>query len=468
MNKNKYGLTRYINPVIELKIRQNSKFGCVVPNCRNSFYTYEHLIPEFKDAKVHDPDKICLACPNHNPQRTGKYGQENYSKKQLIEFYENIKSNTIVPEIKNKDFFNGFKEEPIIKIGNSTFLNIKSIINIDGENVFSFQKNIDNNPFAPNITFTGKFNDSEGNLLFQITNNEWDSPTYHWDVQNRNGKISIWDKSKKLVFRAIKIPDKNTIEITHLDLWFNPFHLKIEDNDFYVGRYTNNLTTWSYIAIKGYFKHGNCGVFMDSKIPFVTKYLPTMLAIGGKGATIKGTGILLGKGSIMGLENVNILFSEDFMQKPLLVYPKKVATPKNSHYFVRGILKTKRIDFKLWQEDEFYLNGQKLDSRPNSWGKINSLEHLYYIASNETEDLTLNSGFIGFYADDILKQPFANKVFEVEVKDIDLEGNALISRVKRNKIGKRKIVSEINFETGKYFHPHQFFGSSPWKKQSET
>lgn len=464
MSKNKHGLTRYINPNIELKIRQNSKFGCVVPNCRNSFYTYEHLIPEFKDAKVHDPDKICLACPNHNPRRTGKYGQENYSKKQLIEFYTNIKSNTIVPEINNKDFFSGFKEEPIIKIGNSTFLNIKSIINIDRINVFSFHKNVDTSPFAPTITFTGVFNDSQGNTLFQIIDNEWNSPTYHWDVQNQNGEISIWDKSKKLVFRALKIPDKNTIEITHLNLWFNPFHLKIENNDFYVGRYSNDFKTWSYIAISGYFKHGNCGVFLNSDEVFETRYLPTMIARGGKGATIYGTGIWLGKGTTMGLRSVSFYFSDNLINKPKFSFPKKKEIPKNTHYFVRGELKVHKIDFILWQEDEYYLNGQKLDSRPNSWGKINSLEHLYYIASNESEDLTLNIGFIGFYADDILKQSFANKVFEVEVKDIDNEGNEFVLKVKRYNLGSRSIISEINPSTNKYYHPHEFAGSSPWKK----
>lgn len=119
----------------------------------------------------------------------------------------------------------------------------------------------------------------------------------------------------------------------------------------------------------------------------------------------------------------------------------------------------------MWQEEEFYLNGQELDNRPNSWGKINSLEHLYYISSNETEDLTLNKGFISFYADDILKEPFVNKIFEVEIKDIDKDGNERVLRGKRNKIGKGKIVSEINPSTNNYYHPHEFSGCSPWKNQ---
>ena len=91
--RNKHNSSRHITKETKLKIRQNSKFGCVVPHCRNSFYTYEHLLPEFKDAKTHDPEKMCLTCSNHNPRKTGGNGQENFSKEQLIEFYQNIKSN---------------------------------------------------------------------------------------------------------------------------------------------------------------------------------------------------------------------------------------------------------------------------------------------------------------------------------------------------------------------------------------
>ena len=57
-NKNRFGLSRYIPEDIKRLVRQNSKFGCVVPGCRISFYEYEHILPEFKDARAHDPEKI--------------------------------------------------------------------------------------------------------------------------------------------------------------------------------------------------------------------------------------------------------------------------------------------------------------------------------------------------------------------------------------------------------------------------
>ena len=242
MNTNRFGLTRNIPEKDKLKIRKNSKFGCVIPNCRNAFYEYEHIIPEFKDAMEHDPEKICLVCCNHNPRRTGKSGQENYSKEDIKRYYELIKSSNKVPNTRSADFFSGFKDDPTIIIGRSSFRKINSIINIDGINVFSFHQNQITDPLAPQITFSGIFRDSSGNTLFEIKENEWSSPTYHWDIKTKNGEISIWDESKELVFNACKYPNNNSIEITSLNMWLDPFQIVVKEGCFHVRRYSEGMS----------------------------------------------------------------------------------------------------------------------------------------------------------------------------------------------------------------------------------
>jgi len=107
---------------------------------------------------------------------------------------------------------------------------------------------------------------------------------------------------------------------------------------------------------------------------------------------------------------------------------------------------------KNWRMSQ--IHGGQIDSETN--------EHLYYIASNEPSDLSLNSGFIGFYADDVLNEHWSDKVFEAEVIDIDLQGNEIVRRVKRSEISGRIVVSELNPFTNKYWHPHAF-GDSPWR-----
>jgi hypothetical protein len=471
--KNKHGLSRYIPTDDKQKIRRNSKFGCVVPNCRNAFYEYEHIIPEFKDAKEHNPEKMCLVCPNHNPRRKGQAGQENYSKEQIFDFYRKIKSEEDVPDIVNKTFFHGFDEEPKIVVGKSTFYHISSIFNVNGEDVFSFRKTAHENPFKPNITFSGKFNDSKGKQLFQIVNNEWSSHTDHWDLKTKNGEITIWDNSEEIVFHALKKPGENTIIIDELNMWFPPFHICIHNNNLHVGRYSEDKQNWIYLVIQADFGYGKCAVYLDSKNLDNPVCWGGVQVIGGEGAILRKNGIWIGKKSERCyLRNWGVSTSGSL---PKLVEKNETKIPENAHCFVKGKLEIKEVEYPNWTEREFYLNGQKLRNKPYSWGKISEDgEHLYYVSRTESEgltqeskDLTEDDGFIGYYAEDILEQEWSDKVFEALVEELGPDGEKIRKRVKRSEIGDKKIISEINDETGHYYHPQQFVGISPWKEIEE-
>jgi hypothetical protein len=462
---NKYNLPRHIDEATKLKVRQNSKFGCVVPNCRNAFYTYEHLIPEYKDAKVHDPEKICLACPTHNPRKEGPDGQANYSKQQLIEFYDELKSSKIGPEIKNMDFFYGLKSPVEIKIGESIFNNIYSLINIDGINVFSFRQNRNPEPFEPKIVFSGTFKKLNGDLLFRIEENEWISDTSHWDIQTANGRITIFDKEKNVIFKAQKIPELNRIEILQLELWYPLFHIKIENEQLLVGRVSNRDSKFIYMNINAIFEGSKCAIYLNKEDLNPDLNFYGFEISGNRGATLFGNGIFLGKGGgTMRISSANIIASKNVENKT--PKPKvKTPIPSNGNYFVQGIVKEKIIEFPLWTEIEYWLNGQKLDAQPNSWGIINEKgEYLYYLSSDESEDLALNSGFVGHFADDLTGTEIQDKVFEMEIEEMDSERNLIRKRIKRSEYKGQKIISEHNPQTKKYYYPQQFAGVSPWKQ----
>ena len=57
---NRFGLSRDIPNETKRLIRQRCGFGCVV--CGSAFYQYEHVDPNFADARVHDPERIALLC----------------------------------------------------------------------------------------------------------------------------------------------------------------------------------------------------------------------------------------------------------------------------------------------------------------------------------------------------------------------------------------------------------------------
>jgi hypothetical protein len=54
-------------------------------------------------------------------------------------------------------------------------------------------------------------------------------------------------------------------------------------------------------------------------------------------------------------------------------------------------------------------------------------------------------------------------VFEVETEELDDFGNQSIARFKRKDSLGKKVIKETDPLTGKFLHPHEFAGMSPWK-----
>lgn len=295
--RNKHNLTRHIPEKVKAQVRTNSKFACVVPNCRNAFYVYEHLIPEFTDAIEHDPDKICLVCPAHNPRITGAGGEELYSKKQLIAFYSKVRSTKEPLEIYSKDLFNGFQQPVTISLGGFECENINSIININDVDVFSFRVNPDNSDFAPEILFNGRFEKPNGKLLFEVRDNEWISNSDHGDVTFTNGVLTIMDEGN-IIFRMRKLPSENKLVIDDLDLWVSPFHISVVSGELVVARH--DLDAGSFIAakIRAHVTHQDSAIKLTTKnLAFPIKFQTDLISYSGNnGFLMKSNGIRLASG----------------------------------------------------------------------------------------------------------------------------------------------------------------------------
>jgi hypothetical protein len=460
--KNDHGLSRHIPEDVKREVRQRSRFGCVIPGCRRAFYEYEHIEPEFKDAKSHDPAAICLVCPNHNPRRTGGLGQENYSKEQILKYYNDIQNapEHTIPDIVNPDFFSGFSRAPKIIMGRSSFQGVRSIINVAGEDVFSFRRSDGSTPFEPDVVFTGNFKSEDGGLLFSIVENEWRSRVDHWDVETKNGEIKVYRESG-ISFHAIKKPSDAAIEIVYMKLWHPPFLIEVSDGRLFVVRVDQAASKYMGMEVEADFLGGECGVFIDPQdiVPDIAFY-----GFYGQGPqfTLKGNGICLARGGASAyLRKLDFIHSSNIENKAVKTI-KSIEPPSGKHYFVVGELEEKIIDMPLWKETEYYLNGQRLMSKPYSWGHINETEELFHIASNEREDLALNSGFIGFYADDVLEKDWFENVFEVMVESHDEDGSTFNVKVKISDIAGRKVVKKKD-ELGRPLVPQKYAGCSPWE-----
>jgi hypothetical protein len=453
-NINKYGLNRSIPAEIKRLIRQKSKFGCVI--CRQAIYTYEHINPVFTEAKIHDPECMCLLCPNH--QRDSTDGV--LSKTEILNAYHRVQSSEGVDAPNRHGFFDLVgNQEASIQIGPTTFIGYPSIINIDGIDFLSFKRSSDK---GHSFQINAKFFDNTGCELFRIKNNEWIGNNQFWDVDIVGTSLIIRRKKGEILFSVEKDLMINKLNITRLNMWALPFHIKTDKGHLLVGQHDLINKRYVYYGINAELSYGKCGLYLDSKTNSFLSVGP--LKFYGGDSHISGTGIHIGRGGGTALIGSVTIVASNNCPRFIEFFPPK---RKEAQLFVYGFLDIKVIQFPDWIEEEYYLYGLKLQSRPPSWGvigkdKVGQEIELFHISGGEEAQLEKTPGFVGFWANDLLKKPWAEKVFECSVWEEE-EPNRYAIRVKRCSIGNRQIESEINPETGQWFHPSEYAGVSVWK-----
>lgn len=211
-NQNRYGLLRTIPSNIKQKVRKNAGFGCVI--CGASIIEYEHVEPEFKFAKCHDPECITLLCPSCHAKITRKY----WSK-------EVVKNAMLSPKCKEKgftsDLFNFGLNAPNIILGGLKIPNCERPLKIFNNDIIVLKPPaILGEPFL----LSAWFYDKAGNNLFNIIDNEWKAFINHWDIRVNGGSIIIESKQSEVVFN-LQIISPDTIKIVKIDMFYRGFKI---------------------------------------------------------------------------------------------------------------------------------------------------------------------------------------------------------------------------------------------------
>lgn len=205
---NKHGLKRNIPSRIKRQIRQECGFGCII--CGNAIYQYEHIIPEFNDAKTHDVDKIGLLCGScHDKVTRGFLPKEHIQNSRLSPF-------CLKDESSNLKYFINPKDDLIIELGNIKFINTFNILVIDSCNILSIiTPEIINSP--PMIS--ANFYDRNEKKIAWINNNEWFGDTESFDIETVGSVIKIRSDLHKIDLN-IKLVHPNTVQISKLNLHY--------------------------------------------------------------------------------------------------------------------------------------------------------------------------------------------------------------------------------------------------------
>lgn len=194
--KNQYGLSRNIPSQVKLAVRQRCHFGCVV--CGLGIYDYEHVDPEFKDAREHTESCIALLCPCcHAKVTRGQWSKEKIKAA--------LKTPKAVETGYAKEFFDFTDNHPEIILGGNTLRNCRVPIMVNGTPLVSITPPEDvGAPFQ----LSANFSDCFGAPTLSIENNEWRVWSDNWDVEVKGPCISIVSRNRESSLRLRALPPK--------------------------------------------------------------------------------------------------------------------------------------------------------------------------------------------------------------------------------------------------------------------
>lgn len=280
---NCYGLKRSIPADVALEIRKRSKFGCIM--CRCAIYQYEHIDPEFADAKQHDPSAICLLCGGcHDRVTRGRLSKDTVKAKYL-EIQE------------SKETARPFEELDLasnkisVVLGSAKFEYAKCLLRINGEDILSISPPREGATFP---TLSGVFCDHTGREIFRITDNIWEGPLDAWDVQVAGKRLSI-KLDKKRFALVLEVEPPNIVRIIQLDMYKDNCHIVCDQTKTLVGQKHGEETT--YVGLSKFVcRGGEVGISVDSRSGAPPRLKGIRMA-GGEGVILEGTGIKVGKGA---------------------------------------------------------------------------------------------------------------------------------------------------------------------------
>ena len=235
---NQHGLSRYIPSDIKLAVRQACGFGCVV--CGTSIIEYEHVEPEFHEAKTHEVSCIALLCSSCHSKVT-----RNFWSKEKIALARKR------PKCKETGFswgeFDLGQEHPTIRFAGFTFRRCSIPVEIKGTPVIQIQKpEIVDSPFLLSATFT----DSSGTPVFTIAQNEWTIRVGVWDTEVAGGRILVRNKEKSQQL-ILKTEPPNGVSVESMDMQVCVHRLIVDANTLRIGFPNGRFSNMTNCATDG-------------------------------------------------------------------------------------------------------------------------------------------------------------------------------------------------------------------------
>ena len=178
-SKNKFGLSRYIPSEIKQQIRKDAGYGCVFCGC--VLVEYEHIDPEYHNAKEHNPEKMTILCPLCHDKVTKKI----ISKKKVLDAKSNPKA---LKDGFVHDMLMVVTENLELRLGNTISSMMAIAVRLYGKPIFWFEKNVDDE-FLLCAIFYG----ANGKAIAYINRNEYIAIIDKQDIVSKGTRLTITD-----------------------------------------------------------------------------------------------------------------------------------------------------------------------------------------------------------------------------------------------------------------------------------
>ena len=206
--KNQFNLSRDIPADVKRQVRRACGFGCVL--CGSSIVEYEHVDPEFNDAKEHDPRAIALLCPQCHAKVTRGFLSKQTVKEAILSPCSNRQGYS-------NEFFDIGKSQPTLVFAGVTLTNCPIPIEVRGAPLFEIKGSEESG--AP-FRLSGTFHNSRGFPSLEIVDNEWRAFDSNWDVEAVGGAIVVRDGPRHISLRLVAEPP-NGLRVEQLDMSIN-------------------------------------------------------------------------------------------------------------------------------------------------------------------------------------------------------------------------------------------------------
>lgn len=212
MAKNKHGLSRDIPAAVKRQLRQEAGFGCVV--CGMAIGTYEHIDPEFHDAKSHDPARMAFLCH----QCHGKVTRGQLSKHAV----KQAKAN---PAAKRNgfsfEFFDMSKRPYVVSVGPIQAMECLSFLTLNGQDVLW----VGAPKFAGGpVLLNAQLHRRDGSPFFEIIENEWRVNDGNWDFELVGRRMTFKDSDGGIPLQLHTFAGQG-YQISRIDLEINGVRL---------------------------------------------------------------------------------------------------------------------------------------------------------------------------------------------------------------------------------------------------